>query len=502
MLCIGWAWTTVACGQAPDTQPAPGSTGPLDLTTTQHTPDDQMRLAVTGNDVAPSDREVIQGPVRALAWHRVSESSRFITTMIWVTPETDPRRVAEMSRSKPTGQAALIAHRLMADIFWHPKDKCQTPDGRLTSFRSPWPKHGSERVKKRVLDFMTAYANAGGRLDVFVLDFEQNLSNWALTPEHLKAIESDPRSERLKARLGFDDFSTVKKFRQSDDYLRWNAVLHEHVCRVLNQAVFNPVKQLYPQSKSNNYGSYRLTPANVVPDSNGHRQYRLAHCGTHGTASFYGRISHLAGRKLDGRRPYGRSPFAVLRWHLNAVRAIRRSSDVPFMPWISHKYYKPSALRDNPYYEELIYHLALSGVDGFLYWNPHRPKNRSSRGHAKPLRKPQKQEGIVYSDEAQDRLLDQCLIEINSQLGVIPGVGPGVGPRWCVTLAPIDWDSSLLATGIRIGADRLLWRITVPPDVRRVHVMPGDQTLVIPDAQVGVWYESTPTDNPSFKTVE
>ena len=417
---------------------------------------------------SPQRGDPPRGAVHALSWHEVPPSCRHITPMIWIKPYTDPRKAAELSRSKPAGRVGLLVTYLVKDLLSHPEDVCRTENGDPTEYYSPWPDHAVDKMRKRIGTFFSDYANAGGGLDVLVVDFEKYMSSWSLTREHLQAIEDDPRSQKLKQQLGFGDFERVLSFRASDAYLTWNAVLHSRICEALDRAMIDFVGQLYPNAKSNNYGAYILAKEHVVPDRNGHRQYRLNHCGTHGSRAFYGREGRLSKMKLDGEHLYGRSPFAVLRWHLNMMRAIRRSSEVPFMPWVSHKRWHRTVYRDNRYYEELIFHLALSGADGFLYWNPHHRKNRH-----KP--------NMVFADDDQDLLLDHCLDQLNRRLGT--------GRRACVTLDSIDWDSPLLTTGMRIDQDRILWRVTAPPGVDRVRVAHDGSVLELRDG-VGAWYES------------
>lgn len=280
------------------------------------------------------------------------------------------------------------------------------------------------------------------------------------------------------ARSGIKDINKVIDWRRGTDYLRWNALMGKLMDRAFNHGLFEPVAKLYPEVKSSNYGGYIVTENNAVSDLNGHLQFSLAHSGTHNSTSFYEHIGALANQRLDGKEAYGRSPFAVLRWHLNTMRAAIRSSGDPIMPWVSNKQYGKSVFRDNPYYEELIYHLALSGADGFLYWNPN-----SREAHQNPF-------GLM--DDEQDRLFDRCLRTINEHIGQ--------QPRQCITTDPIPWDRRLLITGMRIEEDRFLWRITVLAAVEKIEV--GDVLRRIDlNGAVGVWHETRTPQVPRIKIV-
>ena len=264
---------------------------------------------------------------------------------------------------------------LVESLLYHPQDAPRTPDGELTTYFTPWPTQGIETVKNNVTTFFSALAEHHGRADWIVMDNENYISSWSLSRDHLLAIQNDPRSVELQQRLGFDNFPSIYSYRKNSNYITWNAVLHEMIVNDINKAAFEPVRMLFPDVKGANYKSYILTPEEVVPDPNGHPQYYRAHVGTHNSTSFYGRFGGLRDVQLDGTDVYGDAPFAVLRWNLNFLRAIRRSSDVPMTPWISHKMFIKNRFRDNPYYEEMIYHLVLTGIDDLFYWNPHRPPN-------------------------------------------------------------------------------------------------------------------------------
>lgn len=440
-----------------------------------------LLLALLGFSVPAQEVpwQTLQGPIRAVCWSGPAEGCANVTGMIWVRKDTDPAEAAAASREKPEGMAAVFLWDMAREVLAHPEDACRTPTGELTAFPSPWPEKGVAELKKQALEFFGAYKAAGGRLDFLVLDYEGGLSNWHLKPENIRAIGADPRSGPLKAELGFDDFEKVINWRQGPEYLTWNALMGRIVCDALNRGLFDPVRELYPAVKASNYGAVIVTRENVVPDLHGHLQFSLGYCGTHGSQAFYGHIGQLAGKCLVGDREYGGDPFAVLRWQLNGMRAVRRSSPVPFQAWVSHKNYENSAFRTNDYYQELVYHLALSGTQDFLFWNPDRWRDD--------------QDPSLFRTDEHDRLFDACLTTLNAKLGD--------AVRSCVTLEPIPWDSSLIATGMRLGEQKVLWRVSVPEGAGRVRVTPGGELLDL-EGGLGTWYESPVGEVVDFAVAE
>jgi hypothetical protein len=430
-------------------------------------------LALAGAVIAPAHSErVVQGPLVAFSWSKVPADCHWITPMVWVSKTSDPVALVAESLTQPPGRAAIFIWDLERDLLSDPQDVCRTLDGQPTEFLGVWPEHGTQVARERVETFFTAFQKAGGRCDYLILDYEGGYSNWHMTQkraERLAAIAADPRSADLRREMGTDDLAKIADL-STKLYLKWNALTGTIKDRALDEAVFGPVRRLYPAAKCSNYGSFIMSPQNIVPETNGHLAWSDSFCGTHQSRSFYGTIGQLQGRVLAGDRPYGNAPFDVLRYHLNTLRAILRSSDAPFQPWISHKAFVEGQFRDNDYYQELLYHLALSGVTDVLYWNPG------------TWRKDQDPAG--WRTDEQDRLVNQCLADLNARFGD--------APRTCVTLQPMAWDSTLIATGMKVGA-RYLWRVTVPPGIPAVRVKGEARTL---DGSLGLWVETETMDLP------
>jgi hypothetical protein len=146
---------------------------------------------------------------------------------------------------------------------------------------------------------------------------------------------------------------------------------------------------------------------------------------------------------------------------------------MPLQPWVAWARYKgdgpglpPATCGETPYYNELVYHLGLSGIDGFLFWNPH------------PWAQGQDPKTMSMPDD--ERLLDRLLGELHDRVGRPRGEA----------LAPIalPWDAPVVATGMRAG-NEVLWRITFRPDTESLPATLGGEAVTLkPEAGgVGMW---------------
>ena len=462
-------------------------------------------VLLLGAQGGPPSKAAEGKPLHAFSWEEPPPGVEEVTGFIWIDLNEDPRarhryalspeKAAEASLRKPPGCAAVFIWK-GHEVLGHPEDVARAPAGAPTEFQGLWLERGTARVKERVARFFGDFRKAGGRLDYLVLDYEGNLSNWAMKPGQAEAILADPRAAPLKAKLGFDGAAALKDcspppYVLGDDlgkvvaqgdqpYMRWNRMAAGIVDGAMNEAIFGPVRALYPAARASNYGTVALGGGNVVLDTNGHLDTGFAGCfGNRGSREFYG-YRQLARRKLKDGREYGREPFDVLRWMINTMRACRRSSETPLSPWVSHKSWSGDSafdypFSDNDYYQEMVYHLALMEADDFLLWNP------------APWAPAQTLKGM--RKEADDLLLDALLRVLNRKLAG--------KPRRCVTLRDIPWDSGLLVTGMKVG-DHTLWRVTVPRWDSTVKVLPSGATPGT-GKFLGLWHESAAGEEVSFE---
>jgi hypothetical protein len=417
--------------------------------------------------------------MHSYSWSTVPAECRHITPFLWFTKDSDPAKIASESLKRPAGHRVLFSWDMHGDLLSNPGDRCRTADGQDTKFQGVWPEKGLEAVRVRFDDFFRHFKDAGGQMDLLILDFEGNFSNWAIggveNKDHWLAIQNDPRFPALATTLGFEELLTVANFFSGRSYLKWNAVMAGVADDALNRAVFLPARKYFPGLRGSNYGSCVMTEKNAVPDLNGHMQWtETVPMGTYQAPSFYTWIGQLAGRQLDGKKPFGQSPFAGLLLTLNTMRAVCRSSPMPVTPWVAWQRYAgdgpgcpPATVANTPYYREMVLHLALTGSVHILFWNPH-PWLPS-------------QDPATMSLPRDEQLLDGILDQLTKALAG--------NEREALTLSPIPWDATVIATALRIDK-RVLWRFTFAPEAHGVTAtLDGRKLTIAPEpGEVGAWF--------------
>ena len=360
----------------------------------------------------------------------------------------DPQRAKTATDAMPDGHRVLLSWDLHRWYHTDPRDYCRDAAGNPTGQPGIWWEHGVVEIAARFDDFFGRYKSIGGQVDAVVLDSEVNLSNWALgrKEQRYRAIMADPRFDPIAKQLGFRDLLTVMNWQQqsgpAQDHFRiWNALMHRRVVDYVNRAVYEPIGKHYPGVKLSNWGGCYNAPEFACPDLNGHELSRFspgAHVGTHQSGHLYCEIAQLSRRTFHGgRQPYGDSPFAGFRLSVNRMRSMALSSDVPVWPWISHKQYRDSRVRASGLYQELIFHAGLCGPDAFLLWNPRRRLATQQPEH--------------FADDAQDKLVDDCLRQLNELVGT--------ADQKTLVTGLAGWYDDYVLTGMQAGG-RSVWRFT------------------------------------------
>lgn len=403
-------------------------------------------LLLVPEGLAQEERAVGVRPFMAYAWRGTPGRFENIVPFHWISlGSSDPAAAKKATDAMPVGHRVLFSWDLHRSIAGDHRDACRTPAGTRTKQPGIWWDKGAEACARRFDEFFKSYKRIGGEVDTLVLDCEISLGNWRLgnKPEIYQAIQNDPRFGEVAEELGFADLDQVRRWRQSDHYLRWNALMHHRVAGYLDKGIFDPIKKYYPNLKASNYGHRYGKPPFDCPDLNGHHCDRYpiegkTHFGTHQSASLYAQVAQLARHRFEGSgRPYGDGPFQGFRHSVNRMRSMALSSQVPIAPWISHKAYKNSDVRTSDLYQELLFHVALTGPDVFLYWNPI-PRGRNARPE-------------YAADDKQDRLVSECLSQLDKLVG-------GADRRTLVgSLA--DWGGDFVLTGMQ-AEGRTVWRFT------------------------------------------
>lgn len=393
-----------------------------------------------------------RGPLVAYAWSSEADHPH-IVPMYWVIGPRDahdPTKAQAATDAMPDGHRVLFLWDFARGIDAHPEDCCRDRDGNLTVTPGIWWDQGANAAARRIDDWFARYKEAGGRVDTVILDYEANVSNWALGDNAARhtAIMEDSRFGPIAAELGFRDLNLVVNWRSGNSYQKWNALMDRRQADYLNRGVFEPIRRHFPHARMSNFGYHSNATPHVCPDRNGYEHSQFgsgALVGTHQSPAIYGWLGNVRhwrvqpdGLNLYGNGPeYGATPFAAFRLSVNQVRSAQLSSTVPLMPWVSHKRFVESRIRDSDLYQELILHTGLSGSDALLLWNPRQQSRNQNADH--------------FTNANQDQLLSDCLGELNDVVGE--------GPRETLVKNLAGWGDDYVLTGLRCG-ERSVWRFT------------------------------------------
>ena len=414
----------------------------------------------------------VPGPMRGIfAWCWSAADGRLtnLIPMLWVrNADLVPpaaTAIAEASRAVPPGRTALFFWNAAPGLLSDPLNTCRTADGKPTPFPSPWLSQGAQRIAKKVSTFFRQYRAAGGRLNYIVLDYEAGLTSWQLSLPEMKAIERDPRSAKLEKELGFRYLSSA--FFAGPNRRSWNLAMGKRVAGALDTAFFHPARVFFPLVHGSNFDGIIMRSPHVVPDINGHYQTHDNVFGDCQSPAFYGKLGGLAYAE-EGGRPYGDGPFAILRYELKYLQAIQESSRAPVVPWIAYRGYA----KTQGYYKELIYQLAMRGINQFLYWNP------------------RQLDGQAAATPRDDRSLSTYLATLRRRLGRRPGRP--------ITAIPVHWGTDLLVAARKTESGGTLYRVTAPPGTTAVVEFPSKRRIPV-RGRTGIWVASGPNVELRFK---
>ena len=420
-----------------------------------------IALVLAGFTACSSMSDNHQHNFVAYSWSPVEDNSPNIIPFHWLKSSAADDLQAfvdeavKATEAMPPGHRVLFSwdiHRMM--MFQNNGDFLITSNGDVAGcnseagfipYRSLWLNKGVTKVSNYFSDFFKLYSEAGGKLDVFVLDFEQGFSYWHLLDlveknypcdinHYLDAIQNDSRFSAVRDALAIDDLKSIQLWHENDEHLKWLAYTWTHLANYIDSAVYQPLKDYYPSAEFSNYGYYYQSSDYDFPDIYGsfkHRYSAGVHVGTHQSREIYGWMNLPGGTTLAGV-DYFATPFNAFRFAVNKLRAMLLSSPVPVSPWVAYKGFNQSHLNDNDYYQELIYHILLSGVDYLLYWNP--------------------AEQADYSKQ-DDRLLNQLISNVNALIDN--------RKLSYLTAELAGWLDDLLITKTQLNEEVQLWRLTV-----------------------------------------
>ena len=392
----------------------------------------------------------------------------------------------------PAGHRVIGSWDLHRALDEHAQDKCKNSTESLTSYSCPWWDNGLVNVRQTFDQLFNSYKNAGGNIDVFVLDYEQICTeNWCMGQfpnqqelANYTAIYNDSRSNSLFQQLGFSNVTLVWDWLHSNVpyYIIWNRLLKDTAAGYVNDATYESIKAYYPNLKGSDWGYRYRDTKYYLPDFNGHNASYCAtglycnkgkHVGTHQSPAplINGFGPGIENLKLDGQNRYTRTPFNMFRYAVNEMRVSRLSSNVPLAPWFpsrswpgdipSYKY-----LSLNDLYQETIVHTQLTGAEYVLYWNP---KNSYPGGALNSI------------DYSSDSLLLSNTIKEADLL-------TGFEDKQTLVNEMVSWADDYVLSGMRAGG-RDVWRFT--PNLDSGSGMPTLSSTLIDANSTGVFLQTT-----------
>jgi hypothetical protein len=416
-------------------------------------------------------------PYTAFSWSFAGPRDK-VKPMYWIQRATPPGVAAQATARMAAGSRVVLTVDFGRELLVHPGDACMTPDGKPAGHQGVWPVHGARAAAEEFDNYLRHFAAAGGQIDMLVLDYEGNNSCWWMTAARLEAIGADPRFKQLVPALGFAD--PLKALPQNStargEYLRWNAVMDRLVMDAMEQALLAPLRRHFPRAGLSNFDGQALPPENVIPELNGHMQYRLGDpVGTHQSPAVYGGIlASAAVPTVDWTRPFVQVVYAA-----NLVRTAVRSSPRPVMPWVAHRGFhrpggkaRPSVWGGTDYWQEGMYHALLSGgTTNLLYWNPPSrlppPHNQSDTENAVPA-----------DDDATEAVMAEVERAAGGQL-IVAAVATDQSP----------WDPPFIASAARLADGATLARVTFAEKTTEASITVGGRQVRVakPPGKLGAW---------------
>jgi hypothetical protein len=342
---------------------------------------------------------------------------------------TDPQRVKSCLDQMPIGRRAI---HLQGGIWLYGKSSKTVRaqcggwadfDPDLPGGCTLWSDRWEEIVARRMDRWFASYKALGGTVDVIMLDFETNPwwepGDFYHERADLSHTLADPRWPAVLAQLNergkqygvnFNNISDIVEWGSSHfdgDFRKWiwTDVMGARRGAYLNRSMVDPVRKHFPNVAGSDYdhhmhvgpgnrwegGYLGITTAPVCCGS---------HVGTHSSGAYYGEtaLRNGAPTELVWTSPASddgsiaamnitapTTPFNMLISYIRRARGEILATApmlIPLMPWVQPKnsswYSKMchtapcgsnhSVLASDGAFEEMIFHLGLSGVSEFLWY--------------------------------------------------------------------------------------------------------------------------------------
>ena len=365
----------------------------------------------------------------ALAWHKQSNSEKLVKT-IWITihNEDDYQQIKEQLDQQPEGYRTLLSWNLHEELFRDKKDYIKADNDEMV--KSIWYENGAKVTKEKFNNFFKNLQQTGAKVDYLMIDIEgwQTFGPIMKHDLSLRAIAKDPRfkSQGWDKKLGMKDLEPVIN-NQGNARPKFEIIMNNYVGEeFIEKAIFEPIQKYYPN----------VILGNWFHDNFYDPQVGLSrkHIGNRSVPVAYGAYGVLE-----------KTPFGSL---INSVNSVRNSyitnPFVPITPWVAwHRFGDPIANYKQPWsekvymantdlYHESIYHIGLTGVDTFLFWNP-----RLWGPGGGPCQK--KEPCTMPKDE---ELMNDLLVQLDEIVGYKDTVP--------IVNSVIDPDADFILTGMKI----------------------------------------------------
>jgi len=430
-----------------------------------------------------------QNETTVYAWHMPSAVPQKMVPMCWVRDSldtyypsyhiTDFQAIADHLASMPEGKRVIFLWDHHQKMAYNEADYLRDDNGQiqgymegdsLIPFPPVWWDSGAVYVRKKHEDLFRNLYELGAKLDLVVLDYENKIANFMFKgvnvadyeDNYLTAIENDPRFVDMVDDIGTSDLTPMINYFGQDLYLKFNDYWLRKRSEYINTAIFDPLLSYFPNAKFHNYQDVLVTPMVPVPDLNGHRIYCCgntgAYSGTHQTDTFYGWMGHITTTQVpEGATSFPFTPFNGLLYEAKKMKSIA-SSSIPFAGWIAYKSFietNPEGVNyvsysNNEYYDEMLFHLLLSGPDHLVYWNP-------SPEFGAP--------GTIQSHQSEADWVNYLIDEYDEMWGAAPPTHTTFYPNDL----SIDWDEPFVLTS-RESDSLTLWRLS--PKLDSAHPTP------------------------------
>ncbi|MCH2139649.1 MAG: dockerin type I repeat-containing protein [Phycisphaerales bacterium] len=429
------------------------------------------------------DSDPVEASHVAWTWAPVTEESATnLVSMIWAPSWSTPEEVAAQSLTKPEGHRVVFFFaNIVNDLAMHPEDAYVTVDpdtGLQTLTPSPWIDHGIEEVRNRISEWLDRFIAAGGDLDAVIVDNEHTLgvhrfltaSGDSWTP-----VMNDPRFVELEAELGFNNLHQIA---WGTEYATsWNSVMGTRFDEALNEAVFDVIRNAFPDARCSNYMSYTQVDDHPTLDLHGHTVCRESpSCGTHDAFSFYGRMTQWLGAAMNPAyaepAELGEDPWGAMMVSMHRMRSIDHSTDRPLMAWVTYRDWpgdpgSDSQFVGSAYYDEMVLQLGMHGVREFIYWVPQN----------------------VFHDEPDHNNSHQNQTRLDNLMQALSHRVGDEADR--SALSQVSFNEFIIATPVTRG-DATIWRVSFREDVAGVELRfeDGETVYLHPDSgELGTWYE-------------